>query len=164
MSEAISWGVTGALTAHCEREGFRFGVILQPLFSSWNVVGLVTPVPTDEQTDQEAINAVLMAHAHQNLGAFVDLDTARDRAVAFMQHAAVPHKLCACEEVGELDPEVVRARQARHDALDGPGLDHAIATLTCPIDDGQLIRKPNPRQAPGFGDIFVCACGFEVSE
>ena len=62
------------------------------------------------------------------------------------------------------DEATLRARQDRYAALDSAALDHAIETMLCPIDEQPLERKPNPRQAKGFGDIFVCACGFEVSQ
>lgn len=62
------------------------------------------------------------------------------------------------------DEATRRARQDRYAALDGPTLDHAIETRLCPIDGQSLEQKPNPRQAAGFGSIFVCGCGFEVSE
>jgi hypothetical protein len=62
------------------------------------------------------------------------------------------------------DEATLRERQDRYAALDGPALDHAVESLLCPIDGQPLERKPNPRQAKGFGDIFVCSCGFEVTQ
>jgi hypothetical protein len=66
------------------------------------VIGLVTPSPQNLESPEQALDAVLGQHAHQNLGSFVELDGRKGAVTAarkFLLEASVPES-CSCTGVG----------------------------------------------------------------
>ncbi len=84
--------------------------------------------------------------------------------------AASEQRETASDELGSVSPKkgtvflYPSASVAPLIPLDDSALARACQRLECPIDGGKLVRSPNLRQGPGFGDILACACGFKVME
>lgn len=101
--QRIVWGTSAGLTGFLDRGGVRFAVVIQHVVPQWVALGLVTRMPSFGSNDSQMLSEVLSHHAHEQLGAFGELDGeggALEVCRRFLLEAPVPLALCSCEDVG----------------------------------------------------------------